>query len=395
MDVNVSEDRGEDSPPDWRALRAEFPILARKVYLNSNSLGALCTAAIGERRRFEASWNELGASAWYDVWLRKLEEVRAGFARTVGTDAESIALMPSVSAALAAVADALEGARRGGALGSRHKVVVTELDFPTLGHQFLSRAPLGIELEVVGSPDGVEVPVEALEAAVDEETLLLATSHVFYGTGAVQDARALADLAHGAGAFIFLDAYQSNGQLPIDVRALDVDFLASGALKWLCGGPGLAYLYVRPDVRLAPTTLSWFGVEGQFDFDLMGALPRGGARRFELGTPATGAAYTAAGGLAVIERAGIDRIRSRNRELTDDLRRRLAVAGFELHEAPVAERRSALVLARHPDPPAAVRGLAERDVIVDHRGLFVRFSPHFYNTVEDNERAVRALHEIG
>lgn len=386
---------GEDAAPDWAALRAEFPILERKVYLNSNSLGALSRTAIAARRRFEELWNELGASAWYEAWLAELEEVRAAFARTVAADAGSVALMPSVSAALAAVAGALEAARRTGALAARRKVVVTELDFPTVGHQFLSRAPLGIEVVVVESPDGVEVPLEAIAEAVDEETLLLATSHVFYGTGAIQDARALADLAHGAGAFICLDAYQSNGQLPIDARALDVDFLVSGALKWLCGGPGLAFLYVRPGVRLPPTTLSWFGVERQFDFDLRGASPRAGARRFELGTPGVGAAYTALGGLAVIERAGIPSIRARNRRLADDLRLRLREGGFTLHEAPVAERRSALVLVRHLDAPRAVRELAARDVIVDHRGPFVRFSPHFYNTIEDNERAARALLEAG
>ncbi|MGH7539838.1 MAG: aminotransferase class V-fold PLP-dependent enzyme, partial [Gemmatimonadota bacterium] len=352
---------------DWGALRAQFPILERKVYLNSNSLGALSRLAIEERRRFEALWNERGASAWYEIWLAKLEEVRAAFGRTIGAEPGTIALMPSVSAALAVVAGALDGAARSGdgadSVGGRppvgrRKVVVTELDFPTLGHQFLSRRALGLEVEVVESPDGVEVPLEAIAAAVDEDTLLLATSHVFYGTGAIQDARALAEIAHGAGSYILLDAYQSNGQLPIDVGALGVDFLVSGALKWLCGGPGLAYLYVRPGIDLAPTTLSWFGVEDQFGFDLRGARARADARRFELGTPAMGAVYTAAGGLAVVEEAGIERIRARDRGLADDLRGRLREAGFALHEASAPERRSALVLVHQPEAAAVVGALA-------------------------------------
>lgn len=369
-------------------FRDEFPILERKTYLNSNSLGALSRRSLEERAEFERLWNELGASAWYESWLAKLEEVRARFGRTIGASGADIALLPSVSAALAAVAGSLDFA-------ARPKVVLTELDFPTVGHHFLSRRPLGAEVEIVPSPDGVEIPLEAIAAVVDERTALLVTSHVFFSSGAVQDAAALTRIAHASGASILLDAYQSNGQVPIEVRTLGVDFLASGALKWLCGGPGLAYLYVRPDIDFAPTTLSWFGVKDQFAFDVRGADPRDDARRFEMGTPAVGAAYTASGGLAVIEELGIPEIHARNRVLADDLRGRLREADLELHESGNRERRSALVLARHPDPARAVRRLARQDVIIDHRGPFLRFSPHFYNTPEDNERAVEALGAAG
>ncbi len=384
--------RGESPHDELLVFRDEFPILARKAYLNSNSLGALSRRSIEERRRFEELWNEMGASAWYEIWWRKLEEVRAGFGRTIGAKALEIALMPSVSAALATVSGALDG---GGLFETRPKVVLTELDFPTVGHHFLSREPLGVEVEIIPSPDGVQVPLEAIEAAVDDRTALLATSHVFFTSGTIQDAAALAEIAHRAGSLLLLDAYQSNGQIPLDVVKLDVDFLTSGALKWLCGGPGLAYLYVRSDLDLAPTTLSWFGVEDQFDFDIRGARARADARRFELGTPAVGAAYTAAGGLSVIEDAGIDRIAARNRYLGDDLRRRLSDAGYELHQAEDPDRRSALVLIRHPEAGAAVRQLVEHDVVVDSRGTLLRFSPHFYNTEDDNARAERALVDRG
>jgi kynureninase len=381
-------DRPATPTRELDSFRDEFPILQRKAYLNSNSLGALSRRSVEERRRFEELWNELGASAWYEIWMAKLEEVRGALGRTIEAAADEIALMPSVSAALAAVAGAVAGATD---LGRRPKVVITELDFPTVGHHFLSREPLGIEVEIVRSPDGVEIPLEALADAIDERTALVVTSHVFFSTGAIQDAAAVATIAREAGARILLDAYQSNGQLSIDVRSLGVDFLVSGMLKWLCGGPGLAYLYVRPDVDIAPTTLSWFGVENQFAFDLRDANPRHDARRFEMGTPPVGAAYTAAGGLAIVEEAGIERIQTRNRVLADDLRSRLLETGLTLHEAPSADRRSALVLARHPDPQGAVAHLAENDVIIDSRGPFIRFSPHFYNTLEDNERAVEVL----
>lgn len=343
---------------------------------------------MAERREFERLWNEMGASAWYEIWLAKLDEVRAGFGRTIGAGPDTIALMPSVSGGLAAVSAAIAAQPEA---GKRRKVVLTELDFPTVGHLFLSQQASGMEVVIVPSPDGIHVPLEDIAAAVDEHTALLATSHVFFTSGTVQNVPELARIAHQAGAFILLDAYQSNGQLAVDVGRLGVDFLLGGALKWLCGGPGLAYLYVSSDVSIEPATLSWFGVENQFGFDIRGATPRKDARRFELGTPATGAAYTAAGGLSLVLEAGIEAIEARNRVLSEDIRGRLSDAGYALHQTADAANRSALVLIEHPDAPGAVRGLAERGVIVDHRGSLLRFSPHFYNTLEDNERALEAL----
>lgn len=371
-----------------RRYRPEFPIFENKRYLNSNSLGALSVRSMRERREFESDWHELGAASWYERWMAKLDEVRHGFAATAGVAGEDVALMPSVSACLTAVAGALD-------FDERPKVVLTELDFPTVAHQFLSRRRTGVEVEIVESPDGLQVPLEAIEDAVDDRTALLATSHVFFTTGAVQDPAALARIAHRRGAFLLLDAYQSNGQLPVRAEEWEVDFLASGALKWMLGGPGLAYLYVRRELadRLQPTTLSWFGVRDQFAFDLRDAEPRPGARRFEMGTPATGAAFTAAGGLEVIREVGISRIRRRNARLAEDLIERLRNAGFGLRVPSEPESRSALVLARHPHAERAVESLRERGIVVDSRAGCVRFSPHFYNTVEDNEAAVAALAE--
>jgi selenocysteine lyase/cysteine desulfurase len=378
---------GDGPAPDLAdRYRGEFPILEEKVYLNSNSLGALSRRSMELRREFERDWNALGASAWYGRWLDRLEEVRAGFARTVGARAGDVALMPSISAGLTAVADALD-------FGERNRVVVTELDFPTLPYQFLARRRRGVEVEMLRSPDGVEVPLDAYREAVDDRTALVATSHVFFSTGAIQDAAGIARIARDAGALLLLDAYQSHGQIPVDVEEIGADFLLSGALKWMLGGPGLAFLWVRPDLarRLEPTSLSWFGVEGQFDFDPRAAEPRDDARRFEMGTPAVGAAFTAAGGLEIVEEAGVGAIRRRNAMLAEDLIGRLDEAGFGLRVAPDPERRSAIVLARHPEPEAAVEHLAGDGIVADARPGVVRFSPHFYNTVEDNARAVESL----
>ncbi len=370
--------------------RGEFPILAEKAYLNSNSLGALSRRSLEARRSFERDWSERGAASWYGDggWLSKLEEVRAAFGRTVDAEEGEIALMPSISAGLTAVADALD-------LREGDRVVVSELDFPTLAHQFLARRRLGLEVEVVESPDGVEVPPGAWREALEEGADLVATSHVFYATGAIQDVEALGELAREAGARYLVDAYQSHGQVPVDARATGADFLLSGALKWMMGGPGLAFLWVRRELarELDPVALSWFGVEDPFAFRTRGAEPRDDARRFELGTPAVGGAFTASGGLEIVEEIGVPAIRARNRTLTADLVERLRGAGFELRVAP-EERRSAIVLARHDRPEAAVEHLERRGVICDARPGVVRLSPHFYNTFEDNRRAVEALVEF-
>lgn len=379
-------DSESDHPELARRYRREFPILEHTVYLNSNSLGALSRRSMARRREFEEQWNRYGASAWYEIWLGVLEEVREGFGATIGARPEDVALMPNVSTALAAVAGALEGE-------GRRKVVVTDLDFPTLVYQFLSRRRLGLEVEVVESPDGVEVPLERIADALDDRTALLATSHVFFTTGAVQDARALARIAHERGSLFLLDAYQSNGQMALDVEDLGADFLVSGSLKWLLGGPGLAYLYVRPELQceLQPTTLGWFGVRDPFAFDPLAADPRPDARRFEMGTPSVGAAFTAAGGLEIVREAGIPAIEGRVRHLARDLADRLTEAGYEIVEAADPDRRSGLVLFRHPEPQETVQWLARHDIVVDARPERVRLSPHFYNTVEDNARAVEVL----
>src|SRR5216110_2396872 len=212
--------------------RGEFPIFRDSVYLNTCSLGAL-----GERSRRKVAeyldlWQSRGASAWYDVWWEALGELRARYGRIINAPPGDIDIAPSISVALSAVAESLDYKKR-------PKVVITSLDFPTVAYQWLAKVRKGIELVVVESPDRIGVPVEAIARAVDDRTALVATSHVYFTTGAIQDIKRVADAARRCGALSLVDAYQSVGQVPVDVKAAGVDFLTAGGLKWLLGGPGI------------------------------------------------------------------------------------------------------------------------------------------------------------
>ncbi|MGH7672774.1 MAG: aminotransferase class V-fold PLP-dependent enzyme, partial [Gemmatimonadales bacterium] len=228
-------------PHSLARYRSEFPIFRDRIYLNTCSLGALGDRTRRKLAEFLDLWQTRGAAAWYDVWWAALGELRARYARIVGAVAGEIALAPSISVALSAVAEALDYTRR-------PKVVTTSLDFPTVAYQWLAKARRGVEVVVVESPDRVSVPVEAIARVVDERTALVATSHVYFTSGAIQDIRAVADVAHARGALCLIDAYQSVGQVPVDVSATGVDFLTAGGLKWLLGGTGIVFLYVRAEL---------------------------------------------------------------------------------------------------------------------------------------------------
>src|SRR5438477_1786661 len=366
--------------------RSEFPIFRDAVYLNTCSLGALGDRTRRRVAEFFDLWQARGASAWYDVWWQALGELRTRYARIVGASPEEIALAPSVSVALTAVAEALDYRRR-------PRVVVTSLDFPTVAYQWLAKRARGVELVVVESPDQVSVPVEAIARAIDDRTALVVTSHVYFTSGAIQDIKAVAEAAHAHGALCLIDAYQSVGQIPVDVKETEVDGLVAGGLKWLLGGPGIVFLYMREAVarRLEPAISGWFGQREQFAFDPRDLTFHDDARRFELGTPSLAAVYAQLGGLEYIEEIGVPAIREATAALTDDLIERLRAAGFTPKIAPEARQRSAIVMIPMPDPAATVRHLAAGSVIADSRPRHVRFSPFFYNVQDDNVRATERL----
>src|SRR5690242_4632993 len=374
---------------DLLRYRDEFPILQRKTYLNSCSLGPLSRRSMDALARFQELWNEHGAQAWYRLWLGEVAAVRAKVAALIGAQPHEIAIAPNVSSALSEITSALD-------LGDRRKVVLAEMDFPTLAYQWLAKRRTGVEVEFVPSEDHITLPAERFNAHVDDRTGIVATSRVFYTSGYIQDIRLVAETAHRHGALLIVDDYQGTGQIPLDVKAQDIDFLVTGTLKWLMGGPGLAFIYVREDLiqKVRPSVTGWWGSRDMFEFRTGVFEYRDDAQRLEAGTPAVAPIFAANASLDIVLEVGVERIRERTRWLADDLIRRIQERGWKLLSPADGAVRSSIVMLSMERPEELVSSLAERGIIVDSRPGRLRISPHFYNTVEENELIVSALDEL-
>jgi kynureninase len=375
--------------PDLVAYRSEFPILQRKIYLNSCSLGALSNRSMQGLAQFMEMWNEWGAHAWYEIWMGEIAKARQKFAAIIGAQVHEVAIAPSVSVALSSIATALDYSKR-------NNVVMADMDFPTLAYQWLVKERVGVECRFVESPDRVHTPPELFEAQVDSKTALVATSRVFFTSGYIQDVRAVADTAHKHGAYVLIDDYQGTGQIPIDVIKMDIDFLVTGTLKWLMGGPGLAFVYIREGLipQVQPTITGWFGHREQFMFKTREFEFRDDAARVEMGTPAVPTIYTANGGLDIVREISVERICERTRFLTNDLIARARERGWTIRAPQEPEHRSSIVMLAFENPEEIVKALVARNIITDFRPGLLRVSPYFYNTIEENAIVIDAIAEI-
>lgn len=369
-----------------RAWRREFPITDQLVYLNNCSLTPLSRAGRARIERFAREWTELGGRAWYDIWIGEYEALRKGIAQVLGAAPDEVATVPNVSAALVGIASTLDYTKR-------PKVVVADLDFPTDGHAFHAVAQRGARVEFVRSPDRVRVPLELFERAVDDHTAAVCTGHVYFTSGWIQDVRALAEICHRTGAILIVDAYQSIGALPFDVHTAGVDYLVGGTLKWLMGGPGIAFLYARRDVaeRARPSAVGWWGVMDPFAFDVEHLAYGAGARRFEYGTPAVAAIYTARAGLELLAQVGVATVRERHKLLSGHLVDGALAQGWQVRCPREAAERTAIVTLVHPEPQRAVDALRANGVICDSRPGLIRLSPHYFNTAEEIDRTLELL----
>ncbi|HKW59352.1 MAG TPA: aminotransferase class V-fold PLP-dependent enzyme [Candidatus Dormibacteraeota bacterium] len=367
---------------DWKSWRKEFPLLDRCIYFNACSLGPLPRRGADALHRYAADWDEQGTPVWFTTWLPLLERFRGKVGELLNAPPGSTAIAPSVSVALTTLATGLPLPPR------RDKVLIGELDFPTIGHQWLSRP--GFEVEFVPSTDGMTIPPEAFAERIDPRTALVATTHLFYTTGYLQDVRAIADAAHAAGALCLIDGYQTCGCVPLDVAAMDCDAFVGGCLKWVSGGPGNAFLYVRPELipRVRPQGTGWFATRDPFSFTLQELTFADDARRMETGTWAVACHYAGLAGLELMLEVGVANIQERLRDLTDRILARCDAAGVKTFTPREHSRRCGIVTLECDRPEEVEAKLHKAGVIVDSRPGRVRLSPHWCVTEEELERGM-------
>jgi kynureninase len=361
--------------------RERFPILAETTYLINHSLGAMPAAAEERLLEYARAWNTRGVRAWGEGWWDLPVTVGDQIARLIGAPPGSVSMHQNVTLAEAVVLSCFDFA------GPRRRIVYEEGNFPSV--RYLYQAQRGADILVAADDEGVA-------EAIDERTLLVPVTHVLFKTGEIQDVAAIVAAAHEHGALVVLDAYQSAGAVPLDVTALDVDFAVGGSVKWLCGGPGAAWLYVRPELAatLEPALTGWQAHARPFDFEPEQEYAEG-AWRFLTGTPNVPALYAATAGYDVIEEVGVDRVRERSLELTTLLIELLDESGFTVGSPRDPSRRGATVVVKPPDHERVGRGLLERSVIIDWRpDVGLRLGPHFFNTEDELRFAVEQIVEL-
>lgn len=373
-------------------FRDEFPILATTNYLVSNSLGAMPRAVPGQLAEYAAQWATRGVRAWAQGWWEMPVSVGDEIAPLIGAGAGEVAMVPNVSIAQAQVFSALEYKT-----GGRDTIVMTELDFPSVRYVYDELATrLGARIVVVKSDDGISIDEERLMAAIDERTRLVAISHVLFRSAYVLDAARICAHAHRMGALVSLDAYHSVGIIPVDVREMGADFLTGGVLKWLCGGPGGCFLWVRPEVgeSMAPGLTGWQAHEHPFAFEADMTYAHG-AWRWLTGTPSIPALFAATAGPRLIREAGMEAIREKSVRQTTRLIELADARGFPVTAPRQAERRGGTVAFDVPHAREVAQALLARDVIVDYRpGAGIRVAPHFYTSDDEVEGAVSAIDDI-
>jgi kynureninase len=368
---------------DLLEYRDQFPILEDCTYLINHSLAAMPAKAEDNLREYARMWRERGIRAWGEGWWEMPITVGDQIGRIIGAPPGSTVMHQNVTVAEMIVLSCFRTAG-----SARNRIVYEEANFPSV--RYLYQAQPDLDVHAVED-------ARAIVDAIDERTLLVPISHVLFKNAEIQEIEPIIRRAHECGAHVVLDCYQSAGVVPFDVTELNVDFATGGSVKWLCGGPGAGWLYVRPDLaeQLEPTFVGWQGHARPFAFEPELEYAEG-ARRFLTGTPNVPALFAATAGYDVIEEVGVDRIRERSLALTQLLIDELDAHGLEVASPREAERRGGTVLVRTPDHAAVHKALTEREIICDFRpDAGVRLGPHFFNTEGELRHTVEQLADIG
>lgn len=372
-------------------IRDQFPILSKKNYLVSHSLGAMPIGAREGLARYADEWETKGVVAWEEGWWELPVTVGDQVGEIIGAPRGSVCMQPNVSLATGVFLSSLPFD------GKRSKIVTTDMNFPSNLYLFEGWERFGARVVSVPTEDEVSVDTERLIEAIDEETQVVAISHVLFRSSYIQDVAAVVAKAHDAGALVLIDVYQSAGTVPFSVMELGVDAAVGGCLKWLCGGPGNAFLYVRSDRarELKPRLTGWQSHEEPFAFDRSSFDRAEGAWRFLTGTPTIPTMRAAEAGLAIVRAVGIDKIRAKSLRITRVMLDRCDQEGWPVKSAREDSVRGGTISIAVPGAEQVKDELIRNNIIVDYRphaGL--RVAPHFYNTDDEVFAALDAVADI-
>ena len=377
-----------DSLCDWRR---EFPILDRCTYLVSHSLGAMPRRTAAYLQEFADTWSSRGVRAWHEGWWEMGRTIGDLLAPVIGAPAGAISMHQNVSVVQGIVGSCFRYD------GRRRKIVLTDLEFPTNIYLYEGFRRYGAEIVTVRSDDTMRTNLDRLLAAIDDDTALVPLSLVLFRSSYIQDARAVIEKAERVGAHVVLDIYQAAGVIPVDVTALGASFAVGGSVKWLCGGPGAGYLYVRPDLAstLEPGLVGWAAHESPFAFEAAPIRYADAPERFQSGTPNIPALYSARAGYEIVAQIGVDAIRARSLSLTRRMMDHARASGFRLNTPENDAERAGAVIVDVPAAEQVANELIRREVIVDYRpGAGIRMAPHFYNTEGEIDHAMETLGAI-
>jgi len=373
------------------AIRSEFPIVDTCTYLVSHSLGAMPRRASAYLQQFAYEWSTRGVRAWSEGWWEIGRTTGDLLAPILGVAKGTISMHQNVTVAQAIVASCHRYD------SPRRRVVMSDLEFPSNMYLFEGFRRYGAEIIYVPSDDSVRTNLDRMLDAIDERTVLVPLSLVLFKSAFIQDAAAVIEKAHRVGARVVLDVYQAAGTIPINLEALGVDFAVGGSVKWLCGGPGAGYLYVRPDLARAiePGIAGWAAHRRPFDF-ATGPLEFADApERFQSGTPNVPSLYSCRAGYEIVAEISVEAIRAKSLALTRLLMDRARSLGFRINTPERDEERGGAVIIDVPNGAAVTEELIRRNVIVDYRpGAGIRIAPHFYNTSDEIDHAMDVLADV-
>jgi kynureninase len=374
---------------EWRK---EFPILESTVYMISHSLGAMPRKVYQNMQDYAEMWATRGIRAWAEGWWEMPISVGDKIGKIIGAAPGETVMHQNVSICQSLIISCFDFKP------PRNKIVYSNLNFPSVMYVYEAHARDGrARIEMVASPDGITVPIELMLNAIDEQTLLVPISHVLFKSSYVQDAKEIIKKAHSVGAYVVLDVYQSAGTVPFNVKDLDVDFVVGGSVKWLCGGPGAGYLYVRPDLRdrLEPRTTGWQAHEEPFAFEIGPIKYAPNAFRFLHGSPHIPCLYAAQAGYDIINEIGVERIRDKSQRQTTYMINAAQEQGWRVPTPRNPAERGGAVIIDLPHAAAIAKELIRREILVDYRpGAGIRVAPHFYTKDEELDITIDTIKNI-